>query len=114
MPSHIKIKLKFRCIIGILKFERKKKQKIIIKVRARSDEFLDYAQVSKLIKKCYKKQKFRTLEESLEFSVLKLKEHFSSLDSVKISAFKPEIIKNAKVGVSFKKNFKTCLKMTEH
>ncbi|ELU1712602.1 dihydroneopterin aldolase, partial [Campylobacter jejuni] len=29
MQSHIKIKFHFKCIIGILDFERKKKQKII-------------------------------------------------------------------------------------
>ncbi|EAI9012029.1 dihydroneopterin aldolase, partial [Campylobacter coli] len=27
MQSHINIKMQFKCIIGILKFERKKKQK---------------------------------------------------------------------------------------
>ncbi|EOH2343586.1 dihydroneopterin aldolase, partial [Campylobacter jejuni] len=35
MQSHIKIKFRFKCIIGILDFERKKKQKIIIKLKAK-------------------------------------------------------------------------------
>lgn len=105
MQSHIKIELKFKCIIGILDFERKKKQKIIVKIKAKSNEFLDYAKVSKFVKKYYKKEKFYTLEESLEFISLKLKENFPSLIFIKISTFKPKIIKKTKVGVSFKKNF---------
>lgn len=105
MSSHIKIKIEFKCIIGILEFERKKKQRIIVKIRAKSDEFLDYAQILKLTKKHYKKQKFHTLEESLESTSLRLKENFPSLDFIKISAFKPEIIKNAEVGASLKKRF---------
>ncbi|MCW1562573.1 dihydroneopterin aldolase, partial [Campylobacter jejuni] len=34
MQSHI-IKFHFKCIIGILDFERRKKQKIIIKLKAK-------------------------------------------------------------------------------
>ena len=107
MQSYIKIKFKLKCIIGILDFERKKKQKIIIKIKAKSDEFLDYVQVLKFVKANYKEQKFYTLEQSLEFISLKLKENFSSLNSIKISVFKPKIIKKARVGASLKKNFKT-------
>lgn len=105
MQSHIKIKLKFKCIIGILDFERQKKQVVIIKIKAKSDIFLDYAQVTKHIKQIYKKQKFQTIEESLEFSSQGLKQAFPQIYELKITVIKPHIIKNTKVGASIKKFF---------
>ncbi|ECR6749753.1 dihydroneopterin aldolase, partial [Campylobacter coli] len=53
MQSYINIKMQFKCIIGILKFERKKKQKVCVHLKAKANDFLDYAKVSKKIKKYY-------------------------------------------------------------
>lgn len=103
MQSNIKVKFHFKCIIGILDFERKQKQKIIIKAKVRSYEFLNYADLICIIKKYYKKQKFYTLEESLEFTCSKLKEDFPSLNYIKLQIYKPKIIKNAKVGIEIEK-----------
>ena len=105
MQSNIKIKSKFKCIIGLLNFERKKKQKIIIKIKAKSDDFLDYAKLEKKVKKIYKKNKFFTIEDSLEFTSKELKNKFENLKYIKISVFKPNIIRNAKVGASVKKYY---------
>lgn len=58
MQSHINIKMQFKCIIGILKFERKKKQKVCIYLTAKANDFLDYAKVSKKIKNTIKKNNF--------------------------------------------------------
>ncbi|MBK1972044.1 dihydroneopterin aldolase [Campylobacter sp. TTU-622] len=101
----ISIKTEFKCIIGILDFERKKKQKVIIKLKAKSYEFLDYSILTKKIKKYYKKNKFYTIEESLKFVSIKLKEKIPSLYSLKISVFKPKIIKKTKAGVLLKKKY---------
>lgn len=103
MQSYIKIKIHFNCIIGILDFERVEKQKLIVKVKAKASEFLDYAKLSKFIKKSYKKEKFYTLEESLEFISLNAKQKFPSLEYIKINSFKPKILKKTKVGVSLEK-----------
>lgn len=100
MQSHIKIKLKFKCIIGILAKERVKKQKIIVKIKAKSDDFLDYAKVAKCVKTSYKKQKFQTIEDSLNSISTTLKELFPQISYLKITTFKPKILKNAKVGAS--------------
>ena len=105
MQSDINIKFHFRCIIGILNFERHKKQKVIIKIKAKSTSFLNYAKVISSVKKTYKKEKFHTLEESLKFNAKKLKKKFPSLFKLKIKAYKPEILKNAKVGVRLKKSW---------
>ncbi|MDO4674085.1 dihydroneopterin aldolase [Campylobacter sp.] len=105
MQSHIKIKLKFKCIIGILDFERKKKQTVIVKIKAKANDFLDYAKVAKRVKKIYKKHKFQTIEESLRSSSQKLKQHFPQIYYLKITTLKPQIIKNAEVGASVKNFF---------
>lgn len=65
MQSHIKIKFRFQCIIGILDFERKKKQTIIIKLKAKSDEFLNYSEIITKIKTYYKKENFILLKNLL-------------------------------------------------
>ena len=105
MQSCVKIRLKFSCIIGILPFERKKKQKIVLKLTAKSEDFLDYATLCAWLKNAYKKQKFKLLEQSLEFVSNELKKMHPKLRFLKISVCKPKIIKNAKVGVSLKKSF---------
>ncbi|MBM0636802.1 dihydroneopterin aldolase [Campylobacter sp. VicNov18] len=105
MQSYIKIRFHFKCIIGILDFERKKKQKVIIKLKAKSHEFLDYSKIIAKIKKYYKTQQFYTLEESLHSISLNLKNDFPSLTHLKIEVFKPHILKNAKVGVKLKKKY---------
>ncbi|MCX2683485.1 dihydroneopterin aldolase [Campylobacter sp. MIT 21-1685] len=105
MQSHISAKIKFRCIIGILRFERKKKQKICIHFKAGANEFLDYAQCIKKIKKYYKTKQFHTLEESLEYTCKKLKKHFPQIFYITVSIYKTQIIKNARVGVSLEKKY---------
>lgn len=105
MQSCVKIRLKLSCIIGILPFERKKKQKIVIKLRAKSDEFLDYAKLCEWLELTYKKHKFKLLEDSLEFVVSELKQIHPALRSLKIAISKPYIIKNARVSAFIKKKF---------
>ena len=105
MQSSVKIRLRLKCIIGILPFEREKKQKILLKLRAKSGEFLDYAWLCEWLKNAYKAQKFELLEDSLNFVANELKKAHPPLKSLKISIIKPKIIKNAKVGVSLKRKF---------
>ena len=106
MQSCIKIKLKFSCIIGILPFEREKKQKVVLKLKAKSDEFLDYAVLCEWLEFTYKKRKFELLEESLEFVADKLKQTHPALYALKITISKPHIIKNAKVSAFIRKEFR--------
>ncbi|HAC71880.1 MAG TPA: dihydroneopterin aldolase, partial [Arcobacter skirrowii] len=62
--------LSFKTIIGILDFERVKKQKVIINIsfeyEFKNGEFIDYAEVSKLIKNRVKQMKYFLLEDALE------------------------------------------------
>ena len=103
--SRVKIRLKMRCIIGVLGFERRKKQKIVLKIHAKSAEFLDYAELCAWLKKTYKERKFGLLEESLEFVFADIKAHFPAIKSLKISVCKPKIIKGARVSCYLKRKF---------
>ena len=106
MQSHIKIKMHFKCIIGILDFEREKKQKINIKLEVKSDDFLDYSLLCEWIKKIYKKNKFHLLEDSVRFILENIKDFDNNINYIKIKISKPNIIKNAKVSIKDSKIFK--------
>lgn len=62
--------LTFKCIIGILDFERVKKQKVIINLSFdydfSKDNFIDYSEVANLVKKSMKKNKFKLLEDAVK------------------------------------------------
>ena len=61
--------LTFNCIIGILDFERIKKQKVIINISFEyeysKDLFIDYSEISNLVKSTMKQQKFLLLEDAI-------------------------------------------------
>jgi dihydroneopterin aldolase len=95
-------KLKFKCIIGILDFERIKKQNIVINASIKykyEDEFINYAQAVKIIKSIMKKNKFYLIEEALEVLQKELKRNFESISSIKIKITKPSILPDCKVSV---------------
>ena len=99
----VKIKnLTFNCIIGILDFERKKKQKVIIdcsfKYDYKKDEFIDYSEVANLLEKTMKKKKFLLIEEAIIHLKQKLLKKYK-INDLKISIKKPTILKNCIVSV---------------
>ena len=77
--------LEFKCIIGILDFERVKKQKVIINLSFEydfsNDRFIDYSEVVDLIKQTMKKEKFQLIEDAILYltKLLKSKSIHSSL-----------------------------------
>lgn len=105
MQSNIKIKLQFKCIIGMLDYERLEKQKINLKILAKSNGFLDYAKVAKLSKKYIKAKKFHKLETATSKLAKKIKKNFPDLKKIKIEITKPKIMKNAKLGAKYKKKY---------
>jgi len=95
--------LKFNCIIGILPFERKNKQKVICDISFKyfynkKSSFIDYAKVVKLIKKTMKKKRFRLIEDAVINIRKKLKKDFK-IKKLKIKISKPDILKNCVVSV---------------
>lgn len=95
--------LTFKCIIGILDFERIKKQKVIINISFEydysKDLFIDYSEISALIKKTMKKQKFLLLEDAILYFESLLQNSYK-INKLNIKISKPNILKNCLVSLS--------------
>ncbi len=94
--------LAFKAIIGILDFERIKKQKIIINLSFEynfsNDNFINYAQVAKLVEKTIKKEKFLLLEDAILHLETLLNKTYD-ITNLKIKISKPTILKNCIVSL---------------
>ena len=95
--------LTFNCIIGILDFERIKKQKVIINISFEyeysKDLFIDYSEISALVKKTMKEQKFLLLEDAILYIESLLQNNYK-ISYLKIKISKPNILKNCIVSLS--------------
>jgi len=102
----MKIKIQnvtFDCIIGILPFERKTKQKVIINVsfkyKFKDNEFINYADIANYIEETMKKEEFLLIEDALLFIKKHLKSQYS-INKLKLSISKPNILDNCEVSVT--------------
>ena len=95
--------LSFKCIIGILDFERVKKQKVIVNLsfeyEFKEGFFIDYSEISTLIEKQMKKRKFLLIEDAIIFLEAKLYKLYK-VNNLIINISKPTILKNCIVSVS--------------
>lgn len=106
MKKQLTIEIKdltFNCIIGILDFERIKKQKVVINISFEylysKDYFIDYSIVSKLVKTIMKKKKFELLEDAIVHIEAKLYKLYK-INNLKIKISKPDILKDCIVSLS--------------
>ena len=104
MKIHIN-DLSFKCIIGILDFERIKKQKVVIDLSFEyefsKDKFINYAEVSELLKTTMKKEKFLLLEDAI-LHIENLLTQTYEISNLYIKISKPNILTNCIVGLSNK------------
>ena len=95
--------LTFKCIIGILDFERIKKQKVIIDLSFEynfsKDNFINYAEISALIEKTMKKEKFLLLEDAILHLETLLNNNYK-ITNLNIKISKPTILKNCIVSLT--------------
>ncbi|MAD41491.1 MAG: dihydroneopterin aldolase [Arcobacter sp.] len=95
--------LSFKCIIGILDFERVKKQKVVINVsfeyKFKKDVFIDYSEISSLIESKMKMKKFLLIEDAIIYFETKLYKLYK-VKNLQIKISKPDILKNCIVSVS--------------
>ena len=95
--------LSFKAIIGILDFERVKKQRVIVDFSSTYDnsvEFVDYGYVAQKIKKMIKKNKYFLIEDALNDIENKLYKKYKTIKNINIKITKPNIMKSCTVGVS--------------
>ena len=104
MKIHIN-DLSFKCIIGILDFERIKKQKVVIDLSFEyefsKDKFINYAEVSELLKTTMKKEKFLLLEDAI-LHIENLLNSTYNISNLYIKISKPNILTNCIVSLSNK------------
>ncbi len=95
--------LTFKCIIGILPFERIKKQKIIVNISFEynfsKDLFIDYSEISNLVKSTMKKEKFLLLEDAI-LHLENLLTNSYKISNLYIKISKPNILKDCIVSLS--------------
>lgn len=95
--------LTFKCIIGILDFERIKKQKVIVDLSFEynfsKDNFINYAEISALIEKTMKKEKFLLLENAILHLESLLNNNYK-ITNLNIKISKPTILKNCIVSLT--------------
>lgn len=94
--------LTFKSIIGILDFERIKKQKVVINLSFEynfsNDDFINYATVAELVEKTMKKEKFLLLEDAILHLETLLNNSYN-ITNLKIKISKPNILKNCVVSL---------------
>ena len=109
MTIHIE-NLKFQCIVGILDFERETPQDVIVNLEIDyeyKEEFINYADVTNMIKNFMTEGKFLLIEDALREISLKLKENFSQIKQLNLKISKPSILPDAIVSVSDNYNFQS-------
>jgi len=100
--------LKFQCIIGILDFERKKAQDVILNLTIDyeyKDKFINYADVANLLKSTMYEQEFLLIEDALSQLSTTLKKEFPRINTLYLKITKPSILPDCKVSVSNTYNF---------
>ncbi len=101
--------LTFETIIGILDYERITRQKIVVDCTIdypySEGNFINYADVTRLIETTMHSQQFELIETALEHLSLILKSHFGSIETLSLTIRKPDILPNCTVGVQKHFNF---------
>ena len=107
MRIHIE-ELAFQTIIGILDFERKKAQDLIVNLTIDynyTDQFINYAEVCECIKNHTITSQFLLIEEALDSLSKTLKEKFPLIEVLYLKITKPSILTDCKVSVSHNYRF---------
>jgi dihydroneopterin aldolase len=95
----------FDTIIGILPFEKKTPQKVIIDIEfdytydVSAKNFIDYSEITALVQSSFHEQKFELIEEGLLFIKTLLYKTYP-IDNLNLKITKPNILKNCSVAVS--------------
>ena len=103
MTIHIE-KVEILAIIGILDFERIKKQRIVIDTRIeytfQENQFINYAEVISIIETMIISKEYQLLEDAVMDIQEKILKKYSQINKLYIKISKPDIIKNANVALS--------------
>lgn len=102
MTIHIE-DLRFKCIIGLLEFERHTPQEVIITLELDydyTDTFINYAELAELIEVHLQEKKYELLETALNELFDTISMQYSIIKRLFIKISKPDILPNCRVSVS--------------
>jgi dihydroneopterin aldolase len=100
--------LTFKAILGLLEKERNEEQLIVVNAEIEYEDkvnYVDYAKVCDLIVNTIQTGKFLLVEDAVDEIEKILLENFPQMKSLRLSVKKPEILKNALVGVEILRKF---------
>ena len=100
--------LTFKAIIGLLEKERNEEQIVVVNVKIDYEDkknYIDYAKVTDLIVDIIQKGKFLLIEDAVDEIEKELNKRFLGMKSLYLSIKKPEILKNALVGVEILRKY---------
>jgi len=96
--------LEFECIIGILDFERKTPQKVIVNLSFSyhfDNNYIDYAKIASIVKKMMIQNQYQLIEDAVLKISAFLKENFSLIETLDIKISKPSILPDCTVSVAY-------------
>ena len=100
--------LTFKAILGLLEKERNEEQIILINAKIDYEDkkdYIDYAKVCDLMQEKIIKGKYKLIEDAIDDIEIILKKEFPQIKRLYLSVKKPEILKNALVGVEILRNY---------
>jgi len=101
--------LKFRTIIGVLKEERSTPQEVVINLVIEYDykngKVINYADICTFVENFFLDKRFLYLEEAFEETTKALRAFFPKINAIEMEIFKPNIVKNARVGIRKKTTY---------
>jgi len=100
--------LTFKAIIGILENEREEEQLVVVNVKMEyedKEKYIDYAKVCDMIQEIIINGKFKLIEDAIEVIENEFKKTFPQMKELYLSVKKPEILKNALVGVEILRKY---------
>ncbi len=100
--------LTFKAILGLLEKERNEEQIVVVNMKIdyeNKSEYIDYAKVCEMVQSKIMKNKYILIEDAIDDIEEMLKKEFPQMKKLHLSIKKPEILKNALVGVEILRNY---------
>jgi dihydroneopterin aldolase len=100
--------LSFKAILGVLEKERNEEQLVVVDCKIEYEDkanYVDYSKVCDVIENMIKTNKYVLIEDAVDDIEKKLKEMFPQMRELYLKVTKPEILKNALVGVEILRKY---------
>jgi len=100
--------LTFKAIIGLLETEKNQEQLVVVDCKIEyedKEKFIDYSKVCDIIEEMIKSNRYELIETAVDDIEKRLKAKFPSMKSLYLKITKPEILKNALVGVEILRKY---------